>query len=34
MCIGFLDERGEPGLAVEASGPYGRFYFDETLHKA
>jgi ferredoxin-NADP reductase len=30
----FLNERAEPGLAVEASGPYGRFYFDETLHKS
>jgi glycine betaine catabolism B len=29
----FLNERAKPGLAVEASGPYGRFYFDETLHK-
>ncbi|MGB8583960.1 MAG: iron-sulfur cluster-binding domain-containing protein [Candidatus Sulfotelmatobacter sp.] len=23
-----------PGLAVEASGPYGRFYFDEKFHKS
>jgi ferredoxin-NADP reductase len=30
----FLNERTEPGLAVEASGPYGRFYFDEKLHKS
>src|SRR3984957_18406614 len=30
----FLNERAMPGLAVEASGPYGRFYFDETLHKS
>ena len=30
----FLNERAEPGLAVEASGPYGRFYFDEMLHKS
>src|ERR1700756_5558538 len=30
----FLNERAEPGLTVEASGPYGRFYFDETLHKS
>jgi ferredoxin-NADP reductase len=30
----FLNERANPGLAVEASGPYGRFYFDETLHKS
>jgi ferredoxin-NADP reductase len=28
----FLNERAKPGLRVEASGPYGRFYFDETLH--
>jgi ferredoxin-NADP reductase len=30
----FLNERAKPGLAVEARGPYGRFYFDETLHKS
>jgi ferredoxin-NADP reductase len=30
----FLNERAKPGLAVEASGPYGRFYFDEILHKS
>jgi ferredoxin-NADP reductase len=30
----FLNERAKPGLAVEASGPYGRFYFDEALHKS
>ena len=30
----FLNDRAKPGLAVEASGPYGRFYFDETLHKS
>jgi ferredoxin-NADP reductase len=30
----FLNERAEPGIRVEASGPYGRFYFDETLHKS
>jgi ferredoxin-NADP reductase len=30
----FLNERAKPGLTVEASGPYGRFYFDETLHKS
>jgi ferredoxin-NADP reductase len=30
----FLNERAKPGLAVEASGPYGRFYFEETLHKS
>src|ERR1700675_488899 len=30
----FLNDRAKPGLAVEASGPYGRFYFDETLHRS
>src|ERR1700684_1746477 len=30
----FLNERAKPGLAVEANGPFGRFYFDETLHKS
>lgn len=30
----FLNERAKPGLRVEASGPYGRFCFDETLHKS
>ena len=30
----FLNEQARPGLRVEASGPYGRFYFDETLHKS
>jgi ferredoxin-NADP reductase len=30
----FLNERAMPGLAAEANGPYGRFYFDETLHKS
>jgi ferredoxin-NADP reductase len=30
----FLNERANPGLAVEASGPYGRFYFDQTRHKS
>jgi ferredoxin-NADP reductase len=29
----FLNDRAKPGLLVEASGPHGRFYFDETLHK-
>jgi ferredoxin-NADP reductase len=29
----FLNERARPGLRVEASGPYGKFYFDQTLHK-
>ncbi|HMH12023.1 MAG TPA: iron-sulfur cluster-binding domain-containing protein [Edaphobacter sp.] len=30
----FLNDQAKPGLAVEASGPYGRFYFDEALHKS
>src|SRR6202045_1307377 len=30
----FLNERAKPGLTVEASGPYGQFYFDETLHRS
>ena len=30
----FLNERANPGLTVEASGPFGRFSFDETLHKS
>jgi ferredoxin-NADP reductase len=30
----FLNERAAPGLRVKASGPYGRFYFDEKLHKS
>jgi len=30
----FLNDEAKPGLAVEASGPYGRFYFDEALHKS
>jgi ferredoxin-NADP reductase len=30
----FLNERAQPGLSVEASGPYGRFYFDAALHKS
>src|SRR5579862_3097991 len=30
----FLNDRAKPGLMVEASGPHGRFYFDETLHKS
>ncbi|HVR22616.1 MAG TPA: iron-sulfur cluster-binding domain-containing protein [Candidatus Polarisedimenticolia bacterium] len=29
----FLNERADPGLRVKASGPYGRFYFDEKVHK-
>ena len=30
----FLNGQAKPGLVVEASGPYGQFYFDETLHKS
>jgi ferredoxin-NADP reductase len=30
----FLNDRAKAGLRVEASGPYGQFYFDETLHKS
>src|SRR5580700_4547565 len=30
----FLNERAKPGLTVDASGPYGRFYFDEKLHRS
>jgi ferredoxin-NADP reductase len=30
----FLNEKAKPGLVVEASGPYGQFYFNETLHKS
>lgn len=30
----FLNRRATPGLTVEANGPYGHFYFDETLHKS
>src|ERR1035438_7801786 len=30
----FLNERAKPGLEVEASGPYGRFCFDEAQHKS
>jgi ferredoxin-NADP reductase len=30
----FLNERAKPGLRVEARGPYGQFYFDETVHKS
>jgi ferredoxin-NADP reductase len=29
----FLNEIAKPGLVVEASGPYGRFCFDEKTHK-
>jgi ferredoxin-NADP reductase len=30
----FLNEQAKPGLVVEACGPYGQFYFNETLHKS
>jgi ferredoxin-NADP reductase len=30
----FLNERAKPGQTVEARGPYGQFYFDETVHKS
>src|SRR6266404_4376335 len=30
----FLHHRAKTGLTVEATGPYGRFYFDETLHRS
>lgn len=30
----FLNEQAKPGLTVNASGPYGKFYFDETLHRS
>ena len=30
----FLNDLAKPGLRVEATGPYGSFYFDETLHKS
>jgi ferredoxin-NADP reductase len=30
----FLNEVAKPGLEVEASGPYGRFYFDQSRHKS
>ncbi len=34
-CISvFLNERAKPGLRVQATGPYGQFYFDETVHKS
>jgi ferredoxin-NADP reductase len=34
-CISaFLNERAKPGLRVDARGPYGQFYFDETVHKS
>jgi ferredoxin-NADP reductase len=30
----FLNGQAKPGLTVDASGPYGRFYFDEKLHRS
>jgi glycine betaine catabolism B len=30
----FLNEQAKPGLTVDASGPHGRFYFDERLHRS
>jgi ferredoxin-NADP reductase len=30
----FLNDLAKPGLTVEARGPYGQFYFDETRHKS
>ena len=30
----FLNEQAKPGLVVQASGPYGQFYFDQALHKS
>src|ERR1700722_5181369 len=30
----FLNEHAKPSLIVEASGQYGRFYFDEKVHKS
>ena len=30
----FLNDLAKPGLTVEARGPYGQFYFDETCHKS
>jgi ferredoxin-NADP reductase len=30
----FLHDGARAGLTVEATGPYGRFYFDETLHRS
>jgi ferredoxin-NADP reductase len=28
----FLNDQAKAGLTVEATGPYGQFYFDETIH--
>jgi ferredoxin-NADP reductase len=30
----FLNDLAKPGFTVEARGPYGQFYFDETYHKS
>jgi ferredoxin-NADP reductase len=30
----YLNDGAKPGLEVEASGPFGRFYFDESRHKS
>jgi len=30
----FLHNEAKPGLTVEASGPHGRFYFDEAIHRS
>jgi len=30
----FVNDRAKPGLNVKASGPYGKFVFDESLHKS
>jgi ferredoxin-NADP reductase/uncharacterized membrane protein len=30
----FLHDQAKLGLTVEASGPYGKFYFDETVHRS
>ena len=31
---GFLHDAANTGLTVEATGPYGQFYFDETSHRS
>lgn len=30
----FLHDRAKVGLSVEATGPYGRFYFEENVHRS
>ena len=30
----FLNDQAKPGLTVEATGPYGQFYFDERIHSS